>query len=75
MLISNLEQRLHRRVIIQAIYIRDMEANERELERFVGDSLMACIAIDQYPQNVIEVVIQVIHGGRSGNKERGGGEE
>jgi|EP00979_Chaetoceros_neogracilis_P003069 exosome complex component RRP46 len=35
-------------------------ANERELERFIGDSLMACIAIDQYPRTVIEVVIQVI---------------
>lgn len=35
-------------------------ANERELERFIGDSLMACIKIDEYPRNVIEVVIQVI---------------
>ena len=35
-------------------------ANERELERFIGDSLMACIATDQYPRTVIEIVIQVI---------------
>jgi ribonuclease PH len=35
-------------------------ANERELERFIGDSLMACIATNQYPRTVIEIVIQVI---------------
>ena len=35
-------------------------ANEREIERFIGDSLMACIETDQYPRTVIEVVIQVI---------------
>mmetsp|Transcript_9685 Transcript_9685/g.11211 ORF Transcript_9685/g.11211 Transcript_9685/m.11211 type:complete len:261 (+) Transcript_9685:38-820(+) len=35
-------------------------ANERELERFIGDTLMHCIAVDQYPRTVIEVVIQVI---------------
>lgn len=35
-------------------------ANERELERFIGDSLMACVATDQYARKVIEVVIQVI---------------
>ena len=35
-------------------------ANERELERFIGDSLMACIATEQYSRTVIEVVIQVV---------------
>lgn len=35
-------------------------ANERELERFIGDALMHCIAVDQYPRTVIEVVIQVL---------------
>jgi exosome complex component RRP46 len=35
-------------------------ANERELERFIGDSLMACVATDEYARKVIEVVIQVI---------------
>lgn len=35
-------------------------ATERELERFVGDALAACIRLDQYPRSVVEVVIQVI---------------
>lgn len=35
-------------------------ATERELERFIGDALVACIAVNKYPRTVIEVVIQVI---------------
>jgi len=35
-------------------------ANERELERFIGDSLMACVATEEYGRKIIEVVIQVI---------------
>lgn len=35
-------------------------ATERELERFIGDALVACVAVDKYPRTVIEVVIQVI---------------
>ena len=35
-------------------------ANERELERFIGDSLMVCVAIEKYARTVIEIFIQVI---------------
>jgi ribonuclease PH len=35
-------------------------ATERELERFVGGALSACVAVNKYPRTVIEVVIQVI---------------
>jgi len=33
----------------------------RELERFVGDSLAVCVAVEEYPRTVIEIVIQVIN--------------
>jgi len=35
-------------------------ASVRELERFVGDSLAACVAVEEYPRTVIEIVVQVI---------------
>ena len=35
-------------------------ATERELERFIGDALIACVAVEKYPRTVIEVVIQII---------------
>ena len=35
-------------------------ATERDLERFIGDALVACVAVEKYPRTVIEVVIQVI---------------
>ena len=35
-------------------------ATERELERFVCDALVSCVAVEKYPRTVIEVVLQVI---------------
>lgn len=35
-------------------------ANERELERFIGESVSNCIIKENYPRSVIEIVIQVI---------------
>mmetsp|Transcript_4991 Transcript_4991/g.6449 ORF Transcript_4991/g.6449 Transcript_4991/m.6449 type:complete len:245 (+) Transcript_4991:225-959(+) len=35
-------------------------ATERELERFIADALISCVAVDKYARTVIEVVIQVI---------------
>ncbi len=35
-------------------------ATEREIERFIADALVACVAVKNYPRTVIEVVVQVI---------------
>ena len=35
-------------------------ANERELERFIGESVSNCIIKENYPRAVIEIVVQVI---------------
>lgn len=35
-------------------------ATEREIERFIGDALVACVSVEKYPRTVIEVVVQII---------------
>ena len=35
-------------------------ATEREIERFICDAVCACVALEEYPRTVIEIVVQII---------------